>query len=220
MFFILTTIQYLNILISCVAISVGIRYSKSLKENKILLIIPISSLLQIVFSEVLKIINRNHLDVLDQSIILTNIYICLEFYLIILFFWKITESKLESILILVSTLIATIALFIFQKFEFKINLISIDLFLIIEGPIILTLTLFYLVKSMKIKNVINCIQEPNYIAALGIFLSFLVLWPVNILQNYFLKDTSTFFNFFFIANSTSYLIFFSFLTYSFYGTRK
>ena len=36
-----------------------IYHSKSLKENKILLIIPISSLLQIVFSEVLKIINRN-----------------------------------------------------------------------------------------------------------------------------------------------------------------
>ena len=133
---------------------------------------------------------------------------------------NINKIFLNLKIILVSTLIATIALFIFQKFEFKINLISIDLFLIIEGPIILTLTLFYLVKSMKIKNVINCIQEPNYIAALGIFLSFLVLWPVNILQNYFLKDTSTFFNFFFIANSTSYLIFFSFLTYSFYGTRK
>jgi hypothetical protein len=80
--------------------------------------------------------------------------------------------------------------------------------------------LFFIVKSMKNKNLINCIQDQSYISALGIFLSFLLLWPVNMMQNYFLKDTSTFFNFFFIANSISYLIFFLFLSYSFYGTRK
>ena len=213
-------IQYLNILISCIAISIGIKYFKNLKENNILLTIPILSIIQITFSEVLKIINENHLVVLDQSIMLTNIYICLEFFLLILFFWKKTESRLEKFLIIVSSIIATSSLFILDELKYINKLISIDLFLIIEGPIILTLSLFFIVKSMKNKNLINCIQDPSYIATLGIFLSFLLLWPVNMMQNYFLKDTSTFFNFFFIANSISYLIFFSFLSYSFYGTRK
>jgi hypothetical protein len=35
-----------------------------------------------------------------------------------------------------------------------------------------------------------------------------------------LKNRNLYFNFLFISNSVSYLIFFSFLIFSFYGTRK
>ena len=80
---ILAVIQYLNLIATSFAIAIGIKFFSRLKENKILLIIPILSLLQIVFSEVLKIANRRYFNISNDAVILTNVYICLEFFLII-----------------------------------------------------------------------------------------------------------------------------------------
>jgi|GEM_PF-5806801 len=216
----LAIIQYLNILTTCVTISIGIKFFSRHKENKILLNIPILSLFQIVLSEIVKIVFRFRYNITYESIVLTNIYIILEYFIIILFFWKLKQTRKEKIFITISFFIAFISLFISPKLRVNQNLISIDTLLFVEGPIIQTLTLSYLFNSMRKKNITNCIQDPNYLAALGIFFSFLILWPSNILFNFFLKNPSYFFNFFFISNSLSYLIFFSFLTISFYVTRK
>jgi hypothetical protein len=217
---ILSLIQFLNLILTSFAIAIGIKFLSRLKENKILLIIPILSLIQILFSEVLKLANRRYFNVSNDSVILTNTYICLEYFMLIQFFWKIKTSRKEKFLILISLPITIVSLLFSNKLNFRQNLISIDTFLLLEGPIIIILALYFLVHRMKNKNLINYIQEPNFIAAIGIFLSFLILWPTNIIQKFILIDPGTFVSFLFISNSISYLIFFSFLSYSFYATKK
>jgi len=217
---ILSLIQFLNLILTSFAIAIGIKFLSRLKENKILLIIPILSLIQILFSEVLKLANRRYFNVSNDSVILTNTYICLEYFMLIQFFWKIKTSRKEKFLILISLPIAIVSLLFSNKLNFRQNLISIDTFLLLEGPIIIILALYFLVHRIKNKNLTNYIQEPNFIAAIGIFLSFLILWPTNIIQKFILIDPGTFVSFLFISNSISYLIFFSFLSYSFYATKK
>lgn len=218
--FILLVIQYLNLVITSFAIATGIKCSSRLKENKPLLIIPILSILQIIFSEILKIANRRYFNVSNDAIILTNVYICLEFFLLIQFFWKIKKTKKEKLLILISIPTTIASLLFSSKLKFRENLISIEAFHLLAGSIIIILALFFLVYTMKNKNLTFYIQEPNFIAVLGIFLSFLISWPTIIIQNFIMTDADTFVSFFFIANSISYLIFFSFLSYSFYASRK
>jgi hypothetical protein len=140
--------------------------------------------------------------------------------MLIQFFWKIKTSRKEKFLILISLPITIVSLLFSNKLNFRQNLISIDTFLLLEGPIIIILALYFLVHRIKNKNLTNYIQEPNFIAAIGIFLSFLILWPTNIIQKFILIDPGTFVSFLFISNSISYLIFFSFLSYSFYATKK
>jgi hypothetical protein len=217
---ILSLIQFLNLILTSFAIAIGIKFLSRLKENKILLIIPILSLIQILFSEVLKLANRRYFNVSNDSVILTNTYICLEYFMLIQFFWKIKTSRKEKFLILISLPIAIVSLLFSNKLNFRQNLISIDTFLLLEGPIIIILALYFLVHRIKNKNLTNYIQEPNFIAAIGIFLSFLILWPTNIIQKFILIDPGIFVSFLFISNSISYLIFFSFLSYSFYATKK
>lgn len=217
---ILSLIQFLNLILTSFAIAIGIKFLSRLKENKILLIIPILSLIQILFSEVLKLANRRYFNVSNDSVILTNTYICLEYVMLIQFFWKIKTSRKEKFLILISLPITIVSLLFSNKLNFRQNLISIDTFLLLEGPIIIILALYFLVHRIKNKNLTNYIQEPNFIAAIGIFLSFLILWPTNIIQKFILIDPGTFVSFLFISNSISYLIFFSFLSYSFYATKK
>jgi hypothetical protein len=217
---ILSLIQFLNLILTSFAIAIGIKFLSRLKENKILLIIPILSLIQILFSEVLKLANRRYFNVSNDSVILTNTYICLEYFMLIQFFWKIKTSRKEKFLILISLPITIVSLLFSNKLNFRQNLISIDTFLLLEGPIIIILALYFLVHRIKNKNLTNYIQEPNFIAAIGIFLSFLILWPTNIIQKFILIDPGTFVSFLFISNSISYLIFFSFLSYSFYATKK
>jgi hypothetical protein len=217
---ILSLIQFLNLISTSFATAIGIKFLSRLKENKILLIIPILSLSQILFSEVLKFAHRRYFNVSNDSVILTNTYICLEYFILIQFFWKIKTSRKEKFLILISLPITIFSLLFSNNLKFRQNIISIDTFLLLEGPIIIILALYFLVHRIKNKNLINYIQEPNFIAAIGIFLSFLILWPTNIIQKFILIDPGTFVSFLFISNSISYLIFFSFLSYSFYATRK
>lgn len=218
--YILYIVQYVNILTLCITISIGIRSLKSLKQNKILLIIPILSLFQIVFSEILKIIFRSRYNITIQSIVLVNIYTSLEFTLIITFFWKLTQTRKENIIIFSPIIFTLISLLAGDILNIAKDLISFETFLFVEGAIILLIAIYYLIKFMRIKNQSNYFQDSNFISTLGIFLSFLVLWPANISQKYFLKHPNTFYDFLFIANSTAYIIFFSFLSYSFYVTRK
>lgn len=217
---ILRIIQLLNITTTFIAIIIGIKYILSLKENKILLTIPILTLLQVVILEILKPILKNNLNTLIDSASIIKIYIYLEYFLLAIFFWKLKHTLKEKIFLLIAFPIPLISFFISILYSTNDNINHIDIFLLIEGPIILILALNYLVNSMRSIGITNCIQEPNFYATLGIFLSFLILWPSNILFDNFLKNRNIYFNFLFISNSIAYFIFFSFLIFSFYGTRK
>jgi len=217
---ILVTIQLLNLTTTCITLTIGIKYFTTLKENKILLIIPFLTLLQIVILGIIKTILKFYINIEIDSESIIKIYIYLEYFFLIIFFWKIKQTLKEKIFLLISIPIPLISLFISNMYNLNNKINSSDLFLLIEGPIILTFALNYLINSMRIKGITSSIQEPNFFATLGIFLSFLIIWPTSILFDALLKNRNLYFNFLFISNSVSYLIFFSFLIFSFYGTRK
>lgn len=217
---ILRITQLLNITTTFVAIIIGIKFFLSLKENKILLIIPVLTFLQVVILEILKPILKTNHNILIDSASIIKIYIYLEYLLLVIFFWKLKHTVKEKIFLVIAFPIPLITFFISILFNTNKNVNYIDIFLLIEGPIILILALHYLVNSMRSIGITSCIQEPNFYATLGIFLSFMILWPSNILFDNFLKNQSVYFNFLFISNSIAYFIFFSFLIFSFYGTRK
>lgn len=218
--YLLACIQLLNIIITIVALVKGIKCLKLLKENKILFVIPALSLLQIVLSEVVRFSHLNRYIIVNNTIVLANIYTTLEYYLIIIFFWKLRKTKVDNVLILIAIISGTIALFFSQYLMQHKDLKNIDIFLFIEGPIIISIALFLIIRAIKYSEQSEYIDDPNTIATFGIFLSFLIIWPTNFLQGYFLKSPFYFYNFLFISNSIGYLILFQFFSYSANVTRK
>lgn len=216
----MTLTQLLNIVVSIIAIKVGLKFKNKLSENRILLFIPIFSFCQIAISEIIKLKYSNKFIVVNHSITIVNSYIIIEYILFVIFFWKIKETKLEKYIIISTTILTTIANVFHQYSLTNKNVLSIDPLIIMEGPVLLILSLLFLTRYLKNKSLSIFIGDSNTIAALGIFLSFLILWPSNILQNYILKYPNLILQFMFFANSIGYLILFLFISYSLYVSGK
>jgi hypothetical protein len=215
----LRLLEYLNLFATFSAILIGVKSLKTLTENRILIFIPILSLLQIILSEFLGI-NHPKNEVSTTTLNLINIYICAEFLLICLYFWKLSKIRRHKAFILISIPIIIISIFISNHNLHQKSLFELDIFLLIEGPIILILALLLTSELIKKKNIKDFNTNSNLIATLGIMFSFFISWPTIIVQNSIRNYSSPLFRFSYIFNSIAYLIFFSFLSYSFYVARK
>lgn len=217
--YLLYLVEYLNLVICFFTIAIGIKSLKKLSENRILIFIPILSVLQIILSELLGIGQpKNEASTITKNLI--NIYICLEYVIICIFFWNLNQKRKLNIFILISFIISIASLFVSNYNNQEKVELKLDLFLLIEGPVILTTALFLIIDLIKKRSIRIQTNNSNLIATFGIFFSFIITWPTSIVQNIFTYPTSSFFKFYFIFNSIAYLIFFSFLSYSFYVTRK
>lgn len=217
--YLLYLLEYLNLVIAFFTVAVGIKSLKKLNENRILVFIPILSVLQTILSELLGIWKpKSGASITTLNLI--NIYICAEFFLICLFFWALSQGRKRKAFVLVTIILATISIFTSNYNLHVKKQFELDIFILIEGPIILTTALLLIFDSIKKKNIVKYSSEANLIATLGIFFSFIISWPTLIVQNSFTNPNSPFFKLYFIFNSIAYLIFFSFLSYSFYVSRK
>jgi hypothetical protein len=211
-------LQLLNIAIAFFTIIIGLRSFRSLKENRILLFIPILSLFQIILTE-LKGLGRE-VEFSNFTLNMISIYIYLEFILIILYFWKLGKNlRLKAFTIalipigIVSVIISILS--VNEKKPLKVELLSL-----IEGPIILIIALLLIIKLINDRGLTNYTRDSNLISTLGILFSFMISWPTIIVQTNLFGYSSPFFKLQFIFNSIAYVILFSSISYSFYVTRK
>ncbi len=217
--YLLFVIEYLNLVIAFFSIAVGIKSLKFLTESRILIFIPILSVLQIILSELLGI-NHPHNLVSNTTINLTNTYICAEYFLICLYFWKISQRRGHKAYILTSIPLIITSILISNYNLPENSPIKLDIFLFIEGPIVLIIALLLTIELIKKRKTKDYNTSSNLIATLGILFSFFISWPTTIIQNNLRNIYSPIYKLSFIFTSIAYLIFFSFLSYSFYVARK
>ena len=211
-------LQLLNIIIAFFTIVIGLKSFSTLKENRILLLIPVFSFLQIIITESMRLVRKIEFSAFSMNLI--SLYIYLEFILIFLYFWNLSKTLRYQAFSIALIPIGIISLIIPQYCIENNKLIKFDIFVIIEGPIILIIALLFVIELIKKRKINNYINDSNLIAIFGIFFSFLISWPTMIIQNNILKYSSPFMKLCFIFNTIAYIIFFSCLSYSFYATRK
>jgi hypothetical protein len=217
--FVLYILQILNIAIAFSTIIIGLRSIKYLKENKILLFIPIISLAQIIVTELKGLFEKKDTFSTFTSNMI-SIYIYLEFVLIILYLWKLSKTLKHKAFTIFLIPIGIVSIFISVYSENIKRPLKVELLSLIEGPIIIIIALLISIKLIKKENLKNYSTDSNLIATFGIFFSFMISWPTSIVQNNLLSYSSPFFKLNFIYNSIAYMILFSSLSYSFYVTRK
>jgi hypothetical protein len=211
-------LQLLNIIIAFFTIVIGLKSFRTLYENRVLLLIPVLSFLQIIMSELMRLVRKVEFSAFSTNLI--SLYIYSEFILIILYFWSLNKKLTHKALTLAIIPIGIISFIIFKYFKDDNKPIKIDIFVIIEGPIILIIALLFIIEIITKRKIKNYTKDSNLIAILGIFFSFIISWPTTIIQNNILKYSSPFIKLCFIYNTIAYMILFSFLSYSFYVTRK
>lgn len=211
-------LQTLNIAIATFTIIIGIRSYRNLKENRILLLIPLLSLVQIILTELNGLVREVELSTLTNNMI--SIYMYLEFILIIIYLWKLSKTLSHKAFTIALIPIGIVSIIISLYYINIIRPLKVEILSIIEGPIILITALLINIELIKKGNIKNYSRDSNLIATFGIFFSFIISWPTSIVQNNILSYSSPFFKLNFVYNSIAYIILFSSLSYSFYVTRK
>jgi len=211
-------LQLLNIIIAFSTVVFGLRSFRTLRENRVLLLIPILSLFQIISTESMRLVRKIEFSTFTSNLI--SLYIYSEFIFIILYFWGLNKNLTQKAFTIALIPIGIISLIISHYYIDHNKLIKLDIFVIIEGPIILIIALLFIIEIIKKRKIKNYTKDSDLIATLGIFFSFIISWPTMIIQNNILKYSSPFIKLCFIYNTIAYIIFFSFLSYSFYVTRK
>jgi|688.fasta_scaffold06375_3 hypothetical protein len=211
-------LQLLNIIIAFFTIVIGLRSFRTLKENRVLLLIPVLSLFQIIITESKGLVREVELSTFTNNMI--SIYIYLEFILIILYLWKLSKTLRHKAFTIALIPVGIVSIIISLYSVNIIRPLKVEILSIIEGPIILITALLINIGLIKKGNIKNYSRDSNLIATLGIFFSFIISWPTIIVQNNILSYSSPFFKLIFIYNSIAYIILFSSLSYSFYVTRK
>ena len=138
--YLLYVFEFLNLVVAFFSIAVGIKSLKNLTENRILIFIPILSLLETILSEFLGMNNpKNEASI--TTIYLINIYIYVEYLLICIYFLKLTQGRKHKAFILTSIPITITSIYISNYNLQEKSPFKLDIFLLIEGPIILTIAL-------------------------------------------------------------------------------
>ena len=211
-------LQILNIAIATFTIIIGLRSFRNLKENRILILIPLLSLVQITLTELKGLVRKVELSTFTNNMISTYIY--LEFILIIIYLWKLSKTLRHKAFSMALIPIGIVSIIISLYYINIIRPLKVEVLSLIEGPIILITALIINIELIKKGNIKNYSRDSNLIATFGIFFSFIISWPTSIVQNNILSYYSPFFKLNFIYNSIAYIILFSSLSYSFYVTRK
>lgn len=218
--YVLHRIQIFNLLFLLITIAIGLIKYKQLKENKILILLPALSICQILISEFASSYYYQLNKVNSISKASVDIYSGFEFVIIILFYNRITSNQkiitVNKIILLFSFLFYGIM--IFNHFDNR-NILM-DYFVLLGGVWVETILLYFIINSIKTSQLNALFSNPNYIACSGFFLSYIIILPVNVLQNLYVKYVRSFFSFLFLSNSLAYFILFIFIIISFYVSGK
>lgn len=212
-------LQILNILLCATAIVLGLKNLRANNFNKILFLLPTTSLIQIFSSEILAFITPfliKNSDEIQHMIVVT--YSIIEFATIT-YFMSITKKSNKSIRIIS---IAILAIAFFEALEIIIEKesLSLEYFSLIEGIFIISFNISDIMKQINRTSFFETFSESEWIAKSGILLSFLVFWPNSVIQKFIIQNISIFYHYLFISNSIGYLILFTFLSLSFYASGK
>jgi len=216
---------YASVLMLIIAIIIGIIRYKSLKNLKFIFFILLISFFQIFFSEILFITLYNIIaNARDQwranAFIITNIYVIIEFSLILVFFNSLNKNKKirKSLLVLftIGILSYLMPLITLDYYSFMM----LKYFSFVSGLIIMPINLFVINKLFQNYNIENKDDASNLIMCIGIFLSNIILWPTIIIQSYIHVYFQRFFDLHVIANSIGYFIMYLFSSIAFYGKNK
>ena len=214
-------VQILNIITGIITIILGVRYLKYNKINGLLILLPIFSLLQLFISEFIAINKRiiNHSSKLIH--ISVTVYSIAEFLIIIIFLYYTEQSKrLRKIILTVSCfLLFTAVLDILSLSEEK-QLINLNNFNLFEGLFIITVIIIKLINQLRDWPFFETVSNSIWISKFGILLGFLIFWPNSVIIKLVTNNLNEFYNYLFISNSIAYLVFFIFLSFSFYVSRK
>lgn len=213
------SIEFLSILSLLVSLIYGVKNFRILAELKPLLVICIMSMTQNLLRGILPIIfNLNEKDHIFFNYVTVDIYVILEFIFLFLFIHKITSNKK---LFYASFFFMFFLILFYSVFKPSSHYINLKYFLIFEGIFILSFLIRFLLKQIRKKIFYNIFSDPIYIASMGIFLSFSLIWPGSLLIDLFNNYKFNFYyNFFQIINYTGYIILFNSFTVAFYAKRK
>ena len=214
-------VQILNIITGVITIILGVRYIKYNKINSLLILLPIFSLLQLFISEFIAI-NRRIINQSSELIqISVTVYSIAEFLIIIIFLYCTEPSnRLRKIILAVSCfLLFTAVLDILSLSEEK-QIINLNYFNLFEGLFIITVIILKLINQLRDWPFFETVTNSIWISKFGILLAFLIFWPNSVIIKLVTNSLNEFYNYLFISNSLAYLIFFIFLSFSFYVSRK
>lgn len=219
---ILQIAQILNILSCIIAIIFGLKNYKRNSINKILFLIPASSLIQILLSEILEFISPKLIDNSTEiQHIIVATYSIIEFIIITYFFKKTCYGKNSSKTIsMIRSIILAAAFIELIIMAIKKESISLEYFNLIEGLFIISYLVLDIIKQINRKSFYETFIENEWISKSGILLSFIVFWPNSVIQKMIIENISDFYYYLFISNSLGYLILFTFLSLSFYASGK
>lgn len=216
---VLTIFQILNIATLIVCIGIGLNKFKKLNQNRILILLPIFSIFQILISEIGFGFIYEQYHVNEISKISVDLYSFIEFAILLLFFNQISKNVKLRNLNKIIIIIACLYYYVYM-FHFYSNYIFMDYFVLLSGLWIEIVSLTHLLYTIKNYELNQLIRNSNSIVTLGIFLSYIIIWPINVLQSLYINYISSYFEFVFISNSLGYYILFSSLILSFYATGK
>lgn len=212
-------IQCINILIIIICIVTATRNFKNIIEARILLLLPILSFLQIVITELINTFfyHQNHLKAISKTSIDT--YTFIEFIVIVIFYNHILRyqkiKKVNRMILLLASLF-----YFTYLFSYKNIYALMDYFVLLSGLWIEILVLIHLLYTIKNYDLNILFKNSNNIISLGVFLSYIIIWPINVMQDLYLNNISAYIEFIFMSNSLGYFILFSSLTISFYVSGK
>lgn len=213
-------IQFLNLILSISSIVYGLYSLKYLKERKLLLLIPVYSIIQVLFSELgIKFFEGNYFFGSIQYLSVT-IYIIIEYVIIICYFKLIYNSYSLRRAIIYSIIVSLFALFFDVWRISKTGNFNIYFFQFFSGFTIETLAFLGFREFFKKVEIENIFLLPNSIMTSGIFFAFMIITPFAILQNFLISKNNIYYELLFLTNCLGYFILFSFLIFSIYVSRK
>jgi hypothetical protein len=214
-------IYYSSIILLVFCLILGTKNLKKLGDLRSIYYLLILSFIQILISEILYAILYSLHPELENlwrqnGYKVTNIYIVLEFIIIVTFFQKLKKQK--------NRITSSALIFVFAAVSYFIPLINEDLngfihlkyFSLTSGLIILLLSINRLYSILKIMDYESSEDKTIFWVCLGIFLANIILWPTSVIQSLVKNDFNYYYKLSVIANSTGYIIMYLFSAISFY----
>lgn len=219
---ILSLLFFFNIIITIFTIVVGIKNFSSLGKLKILIFIPMLSILQNLFVELIPFTEK-YIPILDAANTVNNIihktsvdiYIFLEFTIIVFFLFKLIENKKEkqqTILLYSISIISILYPFFFLPHG---NNSYFKYFRIISGIILQYLIIRNLYLKISLSGLSTNFKNPIIIVCSGILLSFSIIWPTSLMESIVITNFNFFYSYLILTNTIGYLIFFTSLSIAF-----
>jgi hypothetical protein len=221
------TLFFLVFIVTVISIVIGIKKYNSLKELKILILIPILSLVQNLFVELFTFITRDipyqELDGTLNNIInkiSVYLYIFFEYSIIVFFIIKLFNKKSEKTQAIILYFISILVI-IFPVFFFPDKTESyFKYFQILNGLIAQYLIVRYLYLKFSISGLSTELNTPKIISTFGILLSYSLIWPSTLFVPIIEVNIKYLYFYFVSINLIGYLIFFTSLSIAFYGKNK